>query len=210
MGADLRRRGSGFRWAASCHQIRAESAPIWRWISLKIASKQTTIEPRSDHDRAKIGPWSWINYDPRSQSAVVRSRGSDSTMKFPRSRLNRTAIMEFFHEPSTSSDCASGDWMVTIAQSRRPWLWGVSVIRWRKIVMVIVIAMQSVRWGSSAPASSTCHKVNHRSNPLTLLFQHVLWWMIAWTRVHAINGLSLDPTRAIRPRHLKKWKRVGT
>ena len=30
MGANLRRRGSSFRWAASWHQIRAESAPIWR------------------------------------------------------------------------------------------------------------------------------------------------------------------------------------
>ena len=30
MGSDLRRRGSDFRWAASWHQIRTESAPIWR------------------------------------------------------------------------------------------------------------------------------------------------------------------------------------
>ena len=30
MGADLRRRGSGFHWAVLWHQIRAESAPIER------------------------------------------------------------------------------------------------------------------------------------------------------------------------------------
>ena len=30
IGADLRHHGSGFRWAASWHQIRAESSPIWR------------------------------------------------------------------------------------------------------------------------------------------------------------------------------------
>ena len=56
--------------------------------------------------------------------------GLDSTMEEPRSRLDRTAIMKFFRESSKPSDWASCKWMITIARSRRAWLWRASAVRW--------------------------------------------------------------------------------
>ena len=52
VGADLRRRGGGFHWAASWLQSRDEST----LISLQKNHDRTTIRPRSRHDRATIAP----------------------------------------------------------------------------------------------------------------------------------------------------------
>ena len=104
VGAESGRRGSGLHWAALWLQIRDESA----WISLQ-------KEPRSWHDRAMIRPRSDVDRGPGSRSAAVRSGWSDSAMKdvrsrldqgaiMARSRLDRTAIVEFFHDLSAPSD----------------------------------------------------------------------------------------------------------
>ena len=63
------------------------------------------------HDRAAIGPLSRVDRDLKSQTTAVRScatswkdRGLDSALKEPRLWLDRTAIVDFFHESSQQSD----------------------------------------------------------------------------------------------------------
>ena len=81
------------------------------------------------HDRATIGSQSGVDRDVRALSIACRSMGNESApiprpnpldrgSIAPRSRLDRVAIVEFFHSPSTPSDRASGNWRVTIARSR--------------------------------------------------------------------------------------------
>ena len=88
-----------------------------------------SIAPQSGHDRASI-VLSILNQRPSDD------RGVDSTMKEPRSRLDHTAIVEFFHEPSQPSD---GD------QVRNAWS------RSRDHASL----SSSVRWKSDAPRVST-------------------------------------------------------
>ena len=81
------------------------------------------------HDRATIGSRSGVDRGVRASSITGRSMGNESApiprpnpldrgSIAPRSRLDRVAIVEFFHSPSTPSDRASGNWRVTIARSR--------------------------------------------------------------------------------------------
>ena len=82
VGAVLQGRGCGFRWAASWYQIRAESAPIWRWISLKncfkIGHDLRHDRPRSGDDRApdsqeNADRWSWNRFHVEGSTIAVRS-----------------------------------------------------------------------------------------------------------------------------------------
>ena len=66
-----------------------------------------------------------------------------------------------------------------------------------------------VRWRSDDRNVSKRHQVSPRSNPLTRYFKHVRWWIIAWTRVHAIDASRLDPTPTARPRCLHKLNSAG-
>ena len=74
-----------------------------------------------------------FNYDALASSIACRSMSDESApiprynlldrgSIAPRSRFDRTAIVEFFHNPSTPSDRASGNWRVTIARSRSTFL----------------------------------------------------------------------------------------
>ena len=96
VGADLKRRGGGFTWWRRSFRIGLDQAMILLQFFFEMAMIFTTIVPRSGHDR-----------DPGHSSIAVRSIGDDSTTYAPRSRLDRTAIVEFFHETSESSDEAS-------------------------------------------------------------------------------------------------------
>ena len=146
------------------------SATIWTGFSGGFSVNFTSKAPRLGHDRASIVVLGLRRSSSARMAAIpprmLPNRGSIA----PRSRLDRTAIVEFFHNSSTPSDRSSGDWRVTIARSRGPRLRGASAVWWKKIVMMIAIATPSVRWGSVASASSTWHQVSRPSNPLTLFF----------------------------------------
>ena len=82
MGAVFKRRGGdslgmglGFKSAGKELEFRFEKATNFG-----------TIGPRSRHNR-RLG----------RSSVVVRSSGGDSAAEAPRSRSDRTAIVEFFH-----------------------------------------------------------------------------------------------------------------
>ena len=66
-----------------------------------------------------------------------------------------------------------------------------------------------VWWRSGDRDVSTRHQVGPPSNPLIPYFEHVRWWMIVWTRVHAIDASCLDPTPIARPRRLHRWDSTG-
>ena len=68
---------------------------------------QAAIGPRSGRDRAAIGPRSGRD---RATIVVMIVRRSPSFLR--RSRFDRTAIVEFFHDVSGSSDEASNAWTV--------------------------------------------------------------------------------------------------
>ena len=78
-----------------------------------LASMNATFAPRSGHDHAVIGPRSWVN--PRSLASKVAFRSSGRWFRppgitiTPRSRSDRAAIVEFFHEPSAPSDRVSDE-----------------------------------------------------------------------------------------------------
>ena len=87
------------------------------------ASKRPRFLPRSGHDRATIGSRSGhdrglivtlglrrLPSDP--VEAIPRRKLPDRGSIAPRSRFDRTAIVEFFHESFRPSDGASGDWTV--------------------------------------------------------------------------------------------------
>ena len=141
-------------------------------------------------------------------------------LKSPRSRLDRAAIAEFFHELPTPSD-----WNPMLQRSSRrgadrtlqwpsdwnPMLQGSSrraddrasrgrrigevQVGWtvsiaRSTLATIVICSRRIH----APKSSTWKQVSLRSHPLNLDFPHVLDLTIVWTPVHAIDALRSGPT----------------
>ena len=64
----------------------------WPQVGVKSSHDHTTIEPQSRRDRATIGPRSWFDRDGDPPWTSSEDRGIDSTLKYPRSRLNRAAI----------------------------------------------------------------------------------------------------------------------
>ena len=73
--------------------VGVNSAKNHLGFGFKLASKRPRFPPRSGHDR-----------DPESPSIIVSSSRSDFAAKDLRSRLDRTAIVGFFHALSASSD----------------------------------------------------------------------------------------------------------
>ena len=109
----------------------------------------------------------------------------------------------------------SSDNRASIVVLRPSW----STVRWRSCDEDLrhrVFAMNLVsfiRWGSDAPCASTRRQMIGKSTSLKSNFAHVRWWMIAWTRVHAIDASPLDPTLALVPRHLQEknlWEHSPT
>ena len=77
----------------------------------------------------------------------------------------------------------------------------------------VISSVSFVRWRSEAPCASTRCQVIGKSISLTPDFAHMCWWMIAWTRVHAIDASRLDPTLVLPPRHLHRgnvWEHSPT
>ena len=81
----LRRRGSG-------SLIRRLSSRFLRHFVSILASKCTTIKPRSWRDRATIAARSDHDRGLDHSSHALRSSGKNSTLKEDRSRLDRAAI----------------------------------------------------------------------------------------------------------------------
>ena len=65
-------------------------------------------------------------------------------------------------------------------------------------------SMLHIQCRSEALEPSTCRKVCRWSPHLLLIFKHVSWLMIAWTQVHAINGLRSSSTALMQPRVLQR------
>ena len=81
----LRHRGSGsLVWRLSSRFLR-------HFVSI-LASKCSTIRPRSRRDRATIAPRSGHDRGPDHSSHALRSSGKNSMLKEDRSRLDRAAI----------------------------------------------------------------------------------------------------------------------
>ena len=103
-------------------QFRNQSASILPPNIMHFSRDWATIGPRFRHDRAMIVVLVVHRSTPvrlaNSPPCKLPDRGSIA----PRSRFDRTAIVEFFHDPSTLSDRASGNWRVTIARSRSTFL----------------------------------------------------------------------------------------
>ena len=143
----------------------------------------------------------------------------------PRSRFDRTAILEFFRESSWPSDEASGEWTIVITRSSVPPSWGGSTARWQSTVRwrfsdddlrdraFAMNLVSFIRWRLDAPCASTRRQMIGKSTSLKSDFVHVHWWMIAWTQVHAIDASVLDQTLALMPRQLQEinvWEHSPT
>ena len=97
-----------FLGAMSWLHFQGASASIWRMNRHYFSHDRATIGPRSGHDRAAIGPRSGSgSFDDRLHfivEAIPPRSLSDRGSIAPRSRLDRTAIVEFFHAVSAPSD----------------------------------------------------------------------------------------------------------
>ena len=117
-GVELMHRGCGFPWLASWLHSRDESASIF-------ASTESTIELDRGHDQAPIAKFSPAVFDWNRAAWIVAliplCRSLDRVSITPRSRFDRTAIVEFFRKTSWPSDGASYGGTVTIARSHKPW-----------------------------------------------------------------------------------------
>ena len=114
--------------------VRHLSSRIWGKMLSILASKCTTIMPRSGHDRTAIRPQSRrdramivVLLTRRTPSnrveTIPRWRSNDRGSIAPRSRFDRAAIVEFFHRSSLPSD-----WNLTLqisSEKRRK-----SVVTW--------------------------------------------------------------------------------
>ena len=83
---------------------RSVVASIPRRIGPDFAVNWPQISLKRGHDRTTIGPWSWFDRDRDPPWTSSEDRGIDSTMKDPRSRLDRTAIVVLSHASSTPLD----------------------------------------------------------------------------------------------------------
>ena len=154
----------------------------WPWFRFNRSHDRATIRPWSDHDRATIGrrSWCWCSIDRRLmkwEGSIVwfRAEGGWSLLDrgaiAVRSRFDRTAIVEFFHEPSKPSDReespppAVRSMKIAIAmrsvwwRSRSSWQIAMSSIRWRS---------RSVRWRSNLSEPSTFRPIRSMSSSLKL------------------------------------------
>ena len=131
------------------------------WFQLQFCFRIATI-------LATIGPrsWSWSFVD-RHPIKWRRFHHVSSPIA-ARSRLDRTAIVEFFHESSWPSDWSSGE-----------------------VDGPISIVWYPLWWRSGAPRVATWRQVSHLIASLKLYIKHVLDLVIAWTRVHAINVFTV-------------------
>ena len=103
VGVVWRRRGNESLGAASWLQFHEKSALIGLQISL-----QKGHDFR--HNRAAIGLRSGVDRGVRASSITFWSMGDKSAPESPRSRLDRAAIVEFFHAVPPPSDCALTGW----------------------------------------------------------------------------------------------------
>ena len=103
-----------FRARGSWLQFRNKSASISPPNILHFSRDRATIAPRSGHHRGPVVRQSTSARLAAIPPCKLPDRGSIA----PQSRFDRATILEFFQNPSTPSDRSSGDWRVTIAQSR--------------------------------------------------------------------------------------------
>ena len=96
-GGDLQGSWERFHLARAWLQFRGDF-----WTDLAV--HQSQIGFKFGNDCTTIGPRSCVDRYPGARSAAVWSCGIDSATKAVRSRLDRTAIMGFFHNYSLSSD----------------------------------------------------------------------------------------------------------
>ena len=163
---------------------------------------------------------------------IALDRGHDRAAIGRRSRRNRVLLSAVRWRSQLSSEDHVG-WTVLIVRSSLATIVVCSrrIQRSEKLHVATgefsdcglsLAHLSLVRWRSDDRSVSTRQHVSPRSHPLSLLFQHVRWWMIAWTRVHAIEGSHLDPTQPCRhvayniknvwehnPTRRKNWERVS-
>ena len=89
-------------------------------FSSNFASRVPRFSPRSRHDWAAIGRQSCCSSFVDRLPIDGRRIRSDPAPSPPRSRLDRAAIVEFFHDRPSPSDYASGERVASIARSRGP------------------------------------------------------------------------------------------
>ena len=108
--------GRGRRLSASWERLHLAKTRLQFRADFDRISRSKSLQclPRSDHDRAAIGPRSCVDRDPGAPSIIVGSSGIDSAAECVRSRLDRGSIARFFHVVSTPSD---GDPPIVIANN---------------------------------------------------------------------------------------------
>ena len=104
VGAELMRRGGGFTWRGRSFRIGLESATTLLQISLKGGHNFRHDRPRSCHDRATIRRRSCSRWARKCRLTIVDRFRNECCAIAARSRFDRTAIVEFFHDVFAPSD----------------------------------------------------------------------------------------------------------
>ena len=114
MGPIFKRRGGsslsmshGFNFAALLTKFSGEFGSFFHDFS-------ATSGPRSSHDRVTIGLRSWSEVFADHLSIGGGRFRSDPAPFSPRSRLDRAAIVEFFHDVQPPSDSDFAGWTIAI------------------------------------------------------------------------------------------------
>ena len=200
------------------------------WLQFPVESARISLQkdPRSGHDRGPIAAWSWTDRALISRRSRCRSsrkhcltivelipqrtlhdRGSIA----PRSRFDRTAIVEFFHETSGLSDEASKEWTVRSRSTRCSPIAGIAKnrnrlmihIRWILDQPAMMIGRYWRRHVSPGKSSDRIHLCDFFSTCLD-------WWSrgLGFTRSMNPSSSRSNPTRIVAPRVLQKKNLVGT
>ena len=114
------------------------------------------------------------------------------------------------HEDLTVAHDRAFDEDRTVQKPPRVTTWVIDQTFWS--ARPIVVLWWRSPW-SCTPCASTRRQVIGKSISLKPDFAHVCWWMIGWTRVHAIDALRLDRTLALPPRRMQKknvWEHSPT
>ena len=217
------RRGGGFTWRGCSFRIGLESATILLQNSFRLATIFATIVTRSRHDRATIGRRSWYWWVVDSRPIPWKRFHAEISTIPARSCRHRGSIGPRSWSSSTclrSCLIALVGWTFAIPWFTAPRSWGETIAS-RLIGEKIAIKITTVRWrwrSRSSRLSDHDRTASTKRWILTLLvtprgelgavwcsllklqIKHVRWWMIAWTRVHAIDGFRWDPTPTVWPR----------
>ena len=162
---------------------------------------QATIAPRSGRDRATIVVLNLRRSHADRLELTPQRETCDCGSIAPRSRLDRAAVAEFFHESSRQSDMTIVTWWRSDAPERSTRLQRRPSDRDRAI---------SLWWQSDALRVATWRQVSRSIISLTPRIQHVVDLVIAWTEVHAISAAVIRSNARRASTWPAKENRVGT